>query len=774
MGKLHGSSQRRQLLAIFFCSGFAGLLYEVVWMRMLVRAFGCTNYATSNTLAVFMLGLAVGGWVGGRWAGRERSPLLAYALVEGGLAVAGLAASWGASHLWEVFAVLAPAGPPHSVPVVAVRSALAFAVLGLPTFLMGVTLPLLAEHHARERRGGMAGDAGREDSDSTALLYGVNTLGAVAGVLFSGFVALGAWGEGRTVSCAVGMNFGVALMALSLARRERGAQPAAASVPQPAASGESGESGESARRATRFMVLMACSGFGALALEVLWTRMLVLLVGTSVYGFSAMLAAYLTGLGVGSVLCGRWLRRPRPLVASFAVLQATAALLTLASLETYYRLGLAKSDPRYLYSPLHEAWDFVALFFSSGAVVLPVTLVYGALFPLAIRIADETGSGRSVGRLYTWNTLGSVAGSLCGGLVLIPLLGTRWGVLSVAGIHAMLALVSASAEGGRTRAAWALATATAAAGVAVSLHADPFLGILTGRLAADARVLRHLEGASATVTITERNRTPALYINGVLVNAKAMMGRFMAHAPLLLQAGPKRALVICLGAGNTFRAAVDHGVEVDLVELEPDVVASFPLFWPDSERYLRHPKARVFVDDGRHFLLTSRMAYDLIVVDGSPPIFAAGTVNLYTRQFVALAHEHLTESGVLALWVPIPCFRDDLRRIARNFVDAFPSTAAWWTRKSPGILLLGSGQALAPEPGLMLRRMQERGLAATDPYLPTALADVANYDLDATLRGLASGVEPVTDDRPYTEFPLPKFLRGEAMPRTKLEVLDEK
>ncbi|MBI3268493.1 MAG: fused MFS/spermidine synthase [Planctomycetes bacterium] len=762
------------LPGIFFFSGLAGLLYEVVWLRMLVRAFGCTTYATSNTLAVFMGGLALGGCAAGRWAARSRSPLAAYGLVELLLAAAGAAASWGAAWLPETFAALCPDGPPHALSVAAVRSLVTCLVLGAPTFLMGATLPLLAEFHARSRAGRRA-DGG---ADPTALLYGANTLGAVVGVLFSGFFSLGEWGEARTLAAAVALNVLAGGAALALSRRTASAgeaRSAASAAPETTTDDAARGAGVLASRVT---LLMAVSGFCALGLEVLWSRMLVLLVGTSVYGFSAMLSVYLAGLGLGSMACAWWLRKPRPLERAFTVLQVGAGVLAAVSLWTYYRLGLERSDPAYLYSPLHGLSDFFSLYVVSTAVVLPTPLLYGALFPLAARLADPSGSGRGVAWLYTLNTLGSVAGSLGFGLLLIPWLGTQGSVCLLVVLHFALAAL-ASAWGPRAPrpapAARALGTVAVASAGAIAVLAlsipDPFRAILQGRLPKGAELAFHHEGASSTVTVVREGEQRFLYINGIVVNAKGALGRLMAHLPLLYVPAPRRALVICQGVGNTFRAAVDDGVEVDLVELEADVVANFATFWQDAEAYQRHPKVRVVVDDGRHFLLVSSGTYDMIVVDGSPPIFSAGTVNLYTREFVRRARDRLSPDGVLALWVPFGCFQEDFWRIARNFTDAFPSTAAWSTPVSPGVLLLGSRAPLGRDREVIDRRIAERGLLARDDWMSGAVVEADQLGLDGMLRRRTGAYEPVTDDRPYTEFPLPRFLRGEKLIEARAELL---
>ncbi len=267
----------RAVAALFALSGAASLLYQVVWMRMLVRVFGATTPAVSVVIAVFMGGLALGSRLGGARS-RRGATLRDYAALELAAAAAGVLATAAMVVLPRAYASLAggAAGPPARVVV---RLALAALVLLPPTALMGATLPILTRFVAeREKRAGLG----------LAVLYGFNTLGAVVGTLSSGFVALASFGERGTVGLAVAANLACALGALRLGGT--GAKPAAAAPARAARGGEV------------FLALFAVSGFCALALEVLWSRLMILLVGSSVYAFSALLAVDLLGVGLGSLV----------------------------------------------------------------------------------------------------------------------------------------------------------------------------------------------------------------------------------------------------------------------------------------------------------------------------------------------------------------------------------------------------------------------------------------------------------------------------------------
>lgn len=721
--------------AAFCASGAAGLIYQVVWLRLLLRAFGSTTAAASTVVGVFMLGLACGGWAAGRLAKGWGRPLRAYGWLELALIPAALAASVLATRLPALWLVLLPSEDPLAGSAAALRVALAMAVLLTPAALMGATLPLLADHLRRQNASGFP----------LAWLYGANTLGAVAGTLLAGFATLGWLGERATLCVAAALNAAAGLAALSL--------PEAPS--QPRAPARAPAAGPWARRV---IPLMALSGFCALGAEVLWTRLLVLLMGTSVYAFSAMLALYLAGVAAGSFVCGRWLARERDLGAAFCVLQAAAGLSILATFEAYFRLALARTGGEYLYSPLQSFGDFLRLFAVAGVVVVPPTLAYGALFPVAARLADERGGSAAVGRLYAFNTLGGMAGSLATGFLLVPLLGTRNALYALAALHLGLAAATLPAGSARRLLGGLLVCGAVALGSAAAAP-NSITRVLSARLFSrvPGTIDFHREGVSGSVTVSRDALGNAnLLINGIMVSGKGDVGGLMAHLPLALLESPRRLLVIGLGAGNTFRAGLDHQVETEVAELEPGVLEAFKTLWSDHAAYLGHPRGRVILNDGRNLLLASPRLYDVIVMDGSPPVFAAGTVNLYTREFMELARGRLAKPGILALWLPTSCFEEDARRIVRSVAETFASLALWVQPRTGGALLLASSAPLAFDGAAFERRVRARGLWRL-PYLRAGQIGPGKIVPDRVLRLLASRRSPVTDDLPATEFPLPLF-----------------
>ena len=752
--------ERLFLPSLFLLSGISGLVYQVVWMRMLVRVFGITVYATSTIIAVFMGGLALGSWIAGRWLTRGRPTLRTYAKIELGIAVAALLATLAMKSLPTVYAglfggsELSRIGGASATEVV-LRLLLCAVVLLVPTMLMGTTLPLITRWITRDD-----GEVG----ERLGLFYGLNTFGAVAGTLFCGFVAIATLGELASVGLGVAINLGIAVVVWLHPASARPASDAAAPAPPPGVVAV-------ADRGRLFLGLAAASGFCALGYEVIWTRLLVLVLGNSVYAFSTMLGTYLVGIAIGSLVIRRYADRIRSPAQLFGALQLAVASLGIASLLVFREIGSRTTDGKYLYSPLTDGGDLKLIFIYAALVVLPVTLALGMIFPLLGRIvtSDYRQVGRSVGTLYAWNTVGGVVGALTVGYVLIPFAGAQGSFYLATLVNLAIGVAVFALVGGLKKPAVAVATLAAALFVVFggATKKDVLFHVIEGRLAAiDGMGLgdvyfHHEETAAALTGYRAPDGREMLLINGIIVSGKGLPGALMAHVPLLLHEDPENALVICFGVGTTFRAAVEHVGKVDAVELVRGVVESFPRWEPDVADFVDRDDVRIFINDGRNHLLLAKDRYDLVVVDAAPPIFSEGTVNLYSAEFIELVRARLNDDGIFLLWVPTPCFEDDFWSIARNFSDAFDHVAIWSLPDIAGVLLMGSAKDFDLSPELVERRLAERGFPRWAPWMTRELYEEGLVMTEAELRSKAAGYPPISDDRPRTEYPLGRFLRGE-------------
>lgn len=566
------------------------------------------------------------------------------------------------------------------------------------TILLGATLPVVAR------------------SGSPALLYAANTAGACAGALLAGFWSLGAYGESATIFATAALSILAAVLGWPAKGR-----------PAEAAGGK-----------LHWMLLAyALSGFCALGYEVLLTRQLIPLLGNSVYAFTLILAAYLLGLSAGAALAPKRL--------DFGRAQLLAAGAALLALYCYGALGGMASSPDFLYSPIRDAAHFSALAVDAFLLVFPLAFALGMLWPTALKLYP------GVGPLYAANTAGAILGSLFAGFAGLSLLGAWNCFLLFAALNAALGLWL-------TR-SWRAAAALVFAGLLV--RADPTLPILEKRLEAflreRPRILFHDETPAASVTGYEWTRGKGLLINGIDTAGTGSVGTLMMVIPQLLHKNPKNALVICFGAGNTFRTASQLGLETEAVDLVPALFTRMPEFYADAREHLGKPGNAVHAQDGRRLLAGPGKKYDLIIVDAAPPLFSAGAVNLYTREFQELAKARLADDGIMALWLPIPGFEEDYWSILSAFTSVYPHAATWRYGDMVGFLVLGSKQPLNWDKAALEKRIKaKRDL----PFFRTVTADKIRgaFMLSGeALRAKAAAYPPLTDDKPTVEFPLPRF-----------------
>jgi spermidine synthase len=726
--------------ALLFVSGTSALVYETLWVKQLGRVVGVEVHAVAIALSAFFAGLAFGGAALGRLADRVPRPVRLYAGVEAGAAALGVLSTVALARAAPWFVALQDTVGP-------LAWALPFGIVGIPAVLMGGTLPaLLRSLHPDE-------DA---VPPATGLLYGVNTVGAVVGTLATPFVLVPALGIQGTGLFAGVLGLAVATAALVLDRRleartDVATVPAHATVP-------------SVVRDARFALgLYAAAGGVALGYEVVWSELLAQFLSTRTYAFAVMLATYLSGLALGSLLFARFGRRGRDPWRLLGVLLAGAggtavaivALLGpwLPDAQTFAGMWAMRATGR-------ETVEVSARFAVAAAVVLLVpTTFLGAAFPAAARlIASAHRVGRDVGTTLAWNTAGGIAGTLLTGFVLVPSLGLvhSLGLLAVTG-----ALLGALAvmRGGNGRVG---ATAMVLVVVVLSLVPRDKLAALLEEKRGGALVF-YAEDIGGTVAVLEQQagggRFRRLYIQGVSNSGDAPTSvrymRLQALLPLLIQRSEARsALVVGFGTGITAGALLADPAlkERVAVELLPSVVRA-STFFSGNLGASTDPRLEIRIGDGRHELLRRSQRYDLVTLEPPPPS-AAGVVNLYSRDFYELCRNRLQPDGLMAQWWPLPAQNDeDSRSLVRSFLDAFPYATAWSTELHE-VLLVGSSSPIELSGARIAARYSE-------PEVRSALAEVgiespeallATWVTDrAGLERFAGDAPPVTDDRPLIE-----------------------
>jgi spermidine synthase len=666
-------------MAVFFLSGATSLVYQVIWVRMLSLFFGSDVYAAAITLSVFMGGLAFGSWLSGRLADRAARPLLFYGLCEVGIA----ACAFAFPH------VLAALGPLYKTvyttyfatdPAVyhGFRAATAAAALFLPTALMGATLPLMVRQFVT-----------RSDKlgNRVGLFYSANTIGALAGTLLTGFLLLPALGVKSTVGIAVAANLLIGLAAVLAGWRV---------APPRAAPAEATGGAALKPMAAVVVVVMAVSGFAALALEVVWMRILVQSFSATVYAFSIMLATFLFGIYYGS-------RKVAALVDEHHAPLRLLVILELALAAYVATLGILAHAAPATFGTL--VWTLTALtgggfavssiaaqFIVASALIVFPTILLGATFPVAVKAFTRSIESRAAGTgaIYAANTAGALLGALFGGFVLLPLLGARHSLIVIAGLFLLAGLVLARAQGPSEARGLHVAVLPAVFALAsVGLLLLPQQTVVNFNLQKSSApdVLYHGEGVAHTVDILRNDKgNTIMMVNGNIEADTTLTQRrhfiLKGHMPLVLHPQPRRVAVVGLGLGVTLRATANHPTvsHIQLIELTPEMVAAHRALPALAGNVLASPKLHLRVDDGRNFMSMAGDTYDMITADPIHPRIT-GVGYLYTREYYEAIKKRLSPGGIVVQWMPMYQLSPESFDVAfRTFARVFPNASFWYVR----------------------------------------------------------------------------------------------
>jgi spermidine synthase len=773
------------VLLLFTFSGASALVYEIVWSRRLTFVFGAMSHAVATVLAAYMGGLALGSYLLGRRMARGGDPLRIYGILEAGIGLWALVLPALLGALEAAYRVAYRQLDFGPTAFVALRLVLSFAVLIVPTTLMGGTLPVLSALASPARA-----------SRWTGLLYSLNTLGAVAGAAGAGFVLLPALGMRATVFLAVLVNALVAAAALWAARARRTAASPMVSVEKPKGAPASGTPQRVVRtrapsQRAAAMFAYALSGAAALSYEVLWTRVLAGSLGTTTYAFTTMLATFLLGLGIGSYWASRrapWWPDP---VRALGLIQLGAGLSALLSTPLLDRLPAA-------FLTLAQTWGLsfgsltLVRFCLASLTMLPTTLFLGAVFPAVVRLGgvDEEArerTSRAVGMLYAANTVGAIAGSVLTAFVLAPAFGRQNTLAGAAFLNAAVGaslLIGLRPPGRTARTNRLLGLAGAAAALLLVLPArSPWnlramnagsyvyartMGGPEGieRLLDQTEMIFIREDAEATVSVwrsMQRGRkVVSLRINGKVdasTGGDMITQELSGHLPMLLHPAPRRALVIGVASGITLGAVARYPLEtIDCAEISPAVVEASGYFGEQNHDALSAPSVRLHVTDGRNFLLLTDESYDVITSEPSNP-WVAGITNLFTREFFLLARSRLEPGGLFCQWINLyDLSPDDLRMVLRTFHDVFPTSSAWLLGTSD-LLMLGGDEAVTLDLGRIRERVSRRevaeDLAGVGVRGPWSLLSLYVADGDGLGEAAGEG-KRVTDDNLALEFSAPR------------------
>jgi len=665
-------SKIRLFLGIsFFLSGVNGLIFEIIFRRLLFLSLGITHYSVGVVLTVFMAGLGAGSIIFGKKADAVKNPFLLYGFLETGVGLFGILLIGISGYLDSIYVFffrLSGSPVSNNIFIKVIMSA----ILLLPmTTLMGGTLPVLGKVFLRP--GGKSGAP-------LGFLYGVNTIGGVIGTLGSTFILLGALGTSLTMLVFSILSICIGIAAIYLSETAGGYRKELR-FPQTVPAGKS----DPKIRRSHVLPLVAffISGFVGLSVEVYWTRILAYVVGSHGYAFGITLAAFLSGIGLGSICISRITDRVKFQASWLGMLQVFIGLSVLiTSLLLFEMRGLAGL----LTQKTGDSWQvfiFVQMLILFFILILP-TFLMGSVFPFVMSILTDSYKtlGTSVGSAYSINTLGSIFGAFCSSFILIQFTG----ITSSIKISIILSTLSGMALLFFSREKTPLQIAGLAGGLSalILVFILPVGGPLQ-QLGPNERLIYYEEARSATVSVREDAKgCRMLSINGldeVPVDPSSLLTfRVLAHLPLLLHPDPKEVMVLSLGGAITSSSVATHDVrKIDAVELCPPVVQAAGYFKQWNRNVLNDPRLDIMIQDGRNYLLITDMKYNVITADATHP-WSADSWILYTDTFYRLVRSHLSDGGIFCQWVPLHYLaEDDFKCILRTMRSVFPHLSVWYT-----------------------------------------------------------------------------------------------
>jgi spermidine synthase len=751
------------ILLLFVGSGCSALIYEVVWFQLLELVIGATAVSLGVLLATFMGGLCAGSLLLPRLVPLERPPLRVYARLEVGVGALGLLILFGLPVLGNLYVTNAGRG----FLSILLRALLSTVCLLPPTVLMGATLPAVARLIERTPTG----------VSWLGFFYGGNIAGAVIGSLLAGFYLLRVYDMATATYVAVAINVAVAGVAWLLSARAPSVAGDDAQAPRHARAVKARATGASGPTETRsanlygsrtpVYIAIGLSGFAALGAEVIWTRILSLLFGGTVYTFSIIAAAFLCGLGIGSAI-GAWLARdssrPGLLLAGCQLGVVIAVAWSAALINRAFPYW--PIDPSLAPGPwFNFQIDLVRAFIA----VVPAACFWGASFPLALAAAGARAGdpARLVGSVYAANTIGAVTGALVFSLLLVPAFGTQdaqrlmiWSALAAAIVMLAWPAPADARVPAARRILTSLAGIVLAAVAATSIAPVPPEVIAYGRQLATFKGASYLyegEGLNSSIAVSEtEGGVRNFHVSGKVEASTEVhdmrLQRMLGHISALMHPDPHSVLVVGFGAGVTAGSFVLHpGIKrIVICEIEPLIPRMVaPYFVKENNDVVHDPRVEIVYDDARHYILTTNEKFDIITSDPIHP-WVKGAASLYTKEYFELVKSHLNPGGVVTQWVPLYQSTEDvIKSEVATFFDVFPYGTIWSNQYANGggydVVMLAKPEPLRIDPAALEARLNRPDHAA----IRDALAQVELGGVDglmATYAGQARDLRPWLTD----------------------------
>lgn len=760
-------SNRSVLLFCFFLSGAAGLVYQILWIRMLSLVFGNTVYAVSTVVAAFLSGLALGSHFWGKRADGMKNPLGAYVRLEVGIAVLAVAVTGLVRLADGVIVQVMTVESINSGGWMLFRFVVIFALLAGPTFLMGGTLPVMGRLYVPSLEKVGAG---------MGAIYAANTYGGMAGAFFSGFAMVPLLGMRGSFATAVALNLAAALGVWAAGRGSAAAAveaPRRKSTPRPrGGKKKKGESpapgpaaaGGAAIPASLALSLFAVAGFLSLSFEVLWTRGFVVSFKSTVYLFSNLLTVFLFGMALGSHAAGRKLDGMRDPMLLFGLTQVGLGLFGMVSVLFFHAAPEMAASLGRGFGQMDWARNILVMLMLMGMVFILPTFLMGVAYPLICRITIRSlGSlGRDAGLAYAVGTAGGIAGSLLAGFALLPALGLQNSLFLVSAAALIAGYAAIANSAGKRRIGYIFPASAVPAllvigGVAIS-GINVGLGPRT-----PGEVVFAEEGIMGAVRVTRENENGPLTLmvnNYQLATSGDVAVRF-GHVPLLLKPEAKDVLLISLGSGITAGSVGAHPVErIECVEIVPTLLDAQSFFKKDNHSIVSDGRFHLTFWDGRHYVRVTKRKYDLVISDLFQPD-SAGVGNLYSLQHFLNVKERLKSGGAMAQWLPLyQLSPDNLKVIMRTFAETFEHVAVWYgdlNSRLPTLMLLGSPDPILINPAKLAERLEEGPVGEDMMESADPLSFLSFYvtDRDGVME-FTEGAPINTDNHPVIEYTAPR------------------
>jgi len=725
---------------------------------MLTLVFGHTVFSVSVVLAAFMAGLGLGSYLFGYAADKlpsSSSSLRVYGWIEVLIFASGAILSLLFANFADVYSLFHSVIP-ESPPLQNLLKVLfAFTLMLVPTTFMGATLPLISKYCVTDDK---------RIGTQISLLYALNTFGAACGCLLTGFFLMGTFGVLETVLTAAVGNLLIGIGALNIYKENEGSLKF--NLPEI----KFPKVDWSAEQKFWMGISFVC-GFTALAYEVLWTRLLVFSIASTVYSFSMMLAVFLLGIFLGSLFLIPLLPKIKNLRTMLIALQGGVGIYVIGSI---YGLESILSPPWNAYNLGNPAAAFWIYFKDSAALMLIPTLLLGMCFPLLIQLISQKHEniGQATGQVYAANTVGAIFGSLFSGFLFLPNFGSQTSLTLLATINLFTMILLFRTGDYLTPAIRKGMTVVFASLILFVNMAIPndLLNPFFMRDSAGKRNLNKLmffeEGLSDTVAVFKEEygaldpSAKRLITNGISMSASNMTAtrymKLLAHVPILLVDKPDDILVVCFGTGQTTGAAGLHPrvKTVDSLELSASVINAGKMFADQNHNVLANPKVNFVIQDGRNHLLTTHKLYDVITSEPPPPR-TAFTVNLYTKEYYELQKNKLKPGGIATQWIPL--HSQGSKEVAmhfKTFQSVFPYTMGWLSVANE-MLIIGSNQPIKIDFNKLNERVQEPEIkkALGDIEIPNIYSFLSNiWLLNEQVEKLGEGFPLITDNHPAIEF----------------------